>query len=144
MEMNQLFSICSSFAMVGWALLIFAPRWRWTGRLVLSGFWSVLLSVVYLVLIVRFMPGADGGFGSIAEVRAFFGRDALLTAGWVHYLAFDLLVGALETRHARETNMPHVLLVPILVLTFLLGPIGLILFFGLKSARERKVAAVLP
>ncbi len=143
MTMGQLFSICSGFAVVGWLLLLFLPRWRWTERLVLSGWWSLLLSMVYLFMIVRFMPGSKGGFGSIAEVRALFGQDALLLAGWVHYLAFDLLVGVLEVRQAKESGIPHLLVIPALIFTFLLGPIGLILFFIIKAVRERKLAGVI-
>jgi hypothetical protein len=144
MTMDQLFSSCSSFAVVGWLLLLFLPRWRWTERLVVSGGWSLALSVVYLFLIVRFMPGAAGGFGSIAEVRMFFGQDALLVAGWVHYLAFDLLVGAFEVKQAKEHGIPHLLVIPALILTFLLGPIGLLFFFVVKFVRLKKLAGVLP
>jgi hypothetical protein len=142
--MNLLFSISSGFAFAGWLLLLFLPRWRWTERLVLSGFWSLVLSALYLFLVVRFMPGAQGGFGSIAEVRALFGADALLLAGWVHYLAFDLLVGALEVRQAKESAIPHLLIVPALLLTFFLGPVGLLLFFLIKSVRQRRIAKVIP
>lgn len=140
--MERLFDLCSTFAMVGWLLLIFAPRWRGTRALVLSGVWSLVLSVMYVVLVARFMPGAPGGFGSIAEVRTFFSNDALLLAGWVHYLAFDLLAGALEVRQAQASGIHHLLLVPVLLLTFFLGPVGLVLFFVIKSVRQRKVAEV--
>lgn len=142
MSLSQLFSLSNSFAIIGWLLLVITPRSRWTARLVLSGFWSILLSVVYLVLVVRFMPGADGGFGSIREVRSLFSSDALLLAGWVHYLAFDLYVGALETRQAQIDGMPHLVLVPVLVATFFLGPVGLLMFFVVKSFRQRSIAEV--
>jgi hypothetical protein len=88
------------------------------------------------------MPGAGGGFGSIAEVRALFAQDALLLAGWVHYLAFDLLIGALEVKQAKQIGIPHVLIVPALILTFLLGPAGLVLFFIIKAVRLKKLPAV--
>ena len=140
MTMEQLFSTASTFAVIGWALLIFLPRWRWTERLVISGYWSLALCLVYLVLIVLFMPGAEGGFGSLAEVRTFFTVDALLLAGWVHYLAFDLFVGAIEVRQAKAAAIRHLLVVPALVLTFLLGPIGLLVFFVVKSIRQRSLA----
>ena len=140
--MAQLFSVCSTFAVVGWLLLLVAPRWRWTERLVVSGAWSLLLSVVYFVLIAVHFPGSKGGFGSIAEVRQLFSIDALLLAGWVHYLAFDLLVGALEVRQAKTHGIPHLLVIPALVLTFLFGPIGLLLFFAIKSVRQRRLAEV--
>ncbi len=142
--MPQLFSWCNLFALVGWLLLIVAPRWRWTERLVVSGLWSVLLSVVYLLLMARYLPGAEGGFGSIADVRQLFTVDALLLAGWVHYLAFDLFLGAVEVRQAKPLGIPHLVIVPILVLTFLLGPIGLLLFFIVKSVRQRRLAEVVP
>jgi hypothetical protein len=141
MTLDRLFSICSGVATVGWLLLVLAPRWRWTDRLVLRGWWSLFLSAIYLLLIVRFMPGAAGGFGSIAEVRALFGSDALLVAGWVHYLAFDLLVGAFEIRQSQTIGIPHLMVVPALILTFLFGPIGLLLFAVIKGLRTRKPAA---
>lgn len=142
--MAQLFSVCSTFAMLGWLLLVVAPRWRWTERLVVSGAWSLLLSLIYLVLIAIHFPGSEGGFGSLAEVRQLFTVDALLLAGWVHYLAFDLLVGALEVRQAKEFGLPHLLLVPVLLLTFFLGPIGLLGFFTIKSIYRRRLAEVVP
>lgn len=142
--MDQLFSLCSGFALAGWVLLLILPKWRWTDRLILSGLWSLALSVVYLILVLLFMRRAEGGFGSIAEVRTLFSTDALLLAGWVHYLAFDLLVGAFIVRHARESDIPHLLLVPVLVLTFLLGPAGLVCFFIVRSIRSRRVAEVIP
>jgi hypothetical protein len=143
MSMPALFSSCNLFAMAGWALLVLAPRWRWTERLVLSGAWSLALSAVYLALVAAYMPGAAGGFGSLAEVKALFAHDGLLLAGWVHYLAFDLLVGALVVRRAREEGLPHLAVVPILVFTFLLGPVGLLLFAAALSVRARRAAPVL-
>ncbi|MDT9071476.1 abscisic acid-deficient protein Aba4 family protein, partial [Escherichia coli] len=63
-----------------------------------------------------------GGFGSIAEVRQLFANDASLTAGWIHYLAFDLMVGTLIARDAVRAGVPAVFTLPALVLTFLFGP----------------------
>jgi hypothetical protein len=142
--MDQLFSSANLIATIGWILLIVAPRWRWTERLVLSGFWSLALAALYLALIVRFFPESEGGFGSIAQVRMLFSQDGPLLAGWVHYLAFDLLVGAFEVKQARAAGIHHAFMVPILVLTFMLGPIGLFAFFVVKSAYERRPARVIP
>jgi hypothetical protein len=140
--MDQLFGLGNMFAIVGWLLLIAAPRWRWTERLVLSGLWSVMLAVVYTALIALYMPQAEGGFSSIAEVRQLFVSDAILTAGWVHYLAFDLYVGAMLIRQAHADKLPHLAMIPILIATFLLGPIGLLTFFVVKTIRQRKLAEV--
>jgi len=54
MNAETIFSIANLVALVGWLLLIFAPRWKWTQKIVVSGAVSLLLSVAYLVLIVLF------------------------------------------------------------------------------------------
>jgi hypothetical protein len=140
--MEPVFGLANMFALAGWLLLISAPRWRWTHRLVLSGWWSVALAVVYTVLVARFFPQAEGGFGSIVEVRQLFASDALLTAGWVHYLAFDLYVGALQVKQAQRDQLSHLVLIPILIATFLLGPMGLLAFFVVQSIRRAQAAEV--
>ena len=140
--MDQIFALGNLVAVVGWLLLVLAPRWRWTDRLVLSGLWSVALAVVYTVLILLNLPGAEGSFGSIAGVRQLFAHDALLTAGWVHYLAFDLYVGALEVRQAQASGISHLVMIPILVATFMLGPIGLLAFFVVQSIQQRRMVRV--
>jgi hypothetical protein len=141
-RMNELFLLCNGFAIVGWILLAAAPRWHWTNRLVVSGVWSVALAVVYTALVASALPGAEGSFDSIAGVRALFGNDALLTAGWVHYLAFDLMVGALEVRIANRDGIPHIIVIPILFMTLMLGPIGLLAFFATKSIRDGRITDV--
>lgn len=140
---QTLFTVCNVFALIGWILLIVAPRWRGTDRLVLSGFWSLMLSVGYLVLLLIYFPGAEGGFDSISAVATLFRNEWLLLAGWVHYAAFDLLVGALEVKQGRAAGISHMLLVPVLIVTLVFGPVGLLLFFIVKSARLRRIAEVM-
>jgi hypothetical protein len=70
-----------------------------------------------------------------------FTEPALLLAGWVHYLAFDLFVGAWELRDAQQRGVPHAAVIPCLVVTFMLGPIGLLAYFGLRAVagKEQRV-----
>ena len=76
----------------------------------------------------------QGGFGSIAQVRALFDVPGALVAGWAHYLAFDLFVGSWIAERAAARQMPHALLVPVLLLTFMFGPAGLLAFVLLKPS----------
>ena len=94
-----------------------------------------LLAVAYAGLIGAYFAAAEGGFSSLEAVRSLFDSDALLLAGWLHYLAFDLLVGAWQVRTARAEGIPHLLVVPCLVLTFMLGPVGFLLFLIIRFAR---------
>ncbi len=132
-----LFALANPLALLGWALLVLAPRWRGTRAAVLSGALPLLLAAAYAVLIAahyRGPHGGEGGFGSLAAVAALFRDPWALLAGWVHYLCFDLAVGAWETRDAHRGGVPHGALVPCLVLTFLLGPLGLLLYGGVRRA----------
>ncbi len=132
-----LFSLANPLALFAWALLVLAPRWRVTRRLVLSGAWSLGLAVAYATLIGTHYLGAhgsEGGFNSLAQVATLFRDPWALLAGWMHYLCFDLFTGAWEARDAQRRGVPHWALVPALLLTFLLGPVGLLVYFGVRRA----------
>lgn len=142
-EPSQVFAFANGLALLAWVALIaalFAAPVRervWTGTAVLI---PVLLSLAYIALIVDgFGEAEGGGFGSIAEVRALFASDAALTAGWLHYLAFDLLIGAWILRANEVEGLPFALLLPILALIFLFGPVGYLLFQSLRLARSHKL-----
>jgi hypothetical protein len=133
MSFAQLFSVASTAAMLGWASLILLPRYS----IVTEGLRYGLigsLSALYAVLIMLFFFGIEGGgFGSIGEVRALFLSDAGLLAGWVHYLAFDLFVGLWIASEADRTGMSRILQAPILVATFMFGPIGLLIYLVCRA-----------
>ena len=88
---------------------------------------TVVLSIPYTVLIVFFFRAAPGGFDTLANVQALFTSPWAALAGWVHYLAFDLFIGALIARRVMERGIPRLVLVVLLPATFLFGPIGLLL-----------------
>lgn len=129
---ETIFRVVNSVSLVGWVLLIFRPRWQWTARLVHSGIVPGLLAIAYTVLIVSTFGQAEGGFGSLAELMKLFRSDWAVLTGWIHYLAFDLFIGAWESRDSRAVGITHWKVVPALLLTFLLGPIGLLAYYLLR------------
>jgi hypothetical protein len=80
---------------------------------------------------------SSGGFATLADVASLFSNRWLLLAGWIHYLAFDLLIGHWEVRDAQSRNIPHLLVVPSLALTFLFGPAGWLFYLVLRAVRSR-------
>lgn len=134
MNPETIFSFANLMAIVGWILLVFAPRWTGTRRIVLSGTIPLLLSMSYLILIVLFFGRADGGFGSLTDVMKLFTNQWAMLAGWIHYLAFDLFVGSWEVKDAEERGISHWFVAPCLILTFLLGPIGFLLYYAIRLA----------
>jgi ABA DEFICIENT 4-like len=131
MTPEQLFSIVNLVTLAAWLLLVLLPRVRWTSTvvpLVLPSF----LAVVYVGLLAAALPWGKGGFSSLAAVKTLFANPWALLAGWVHYLAFDLFIGGWEVRDAQARGIPHLLVVPALLLTFLFGPAGLILYLTIR------------
>ncbi|MGK7869657.1 ABA4-like family protein [Falsiroseomonas sp. E2-1-a20] len=135
MPLEALFSAAGALAMAGWLALLVVPRRRWAnwwvGGLAVPG----ALSVLYVALLAIHAPGASGGFGSLAEVAELFATPGLLLAGWIHYLAFDLFIGAWICRRGAAEGVNPWLVRLCLPPTFLAGPAGLLLFLGLRAFR---------
>jgi len=136
-----LFSLVSTSVLPAWALLILTPRWSVTEKLVHSMLWPVAIGALYvwsLILAIGFGMGSEGtNFTTIEGVRAIFASDIGVVTGWAHFLVFDLFVGAWEARDARRRGFHHGLLIPCLLLTFMLGPVGLMLYLLLRVATKK-------
>ena len=135
MTPNQTFDILNLIALVAWVLLLLSPRLpRWSST-VTGGIVPSVLAAVYTAIVVATWVGSEGGFSSLADVATLFSNPWILLAGWTHYLAFDLLVGNWEMRDARTRGIPYMLVLPCLVLTFLFGPAGWLLYGIVRSSR---------
>lgn len=138
MAPDTVFALANGLALLCWLALIASPPsapwtrrvWFVTGRVV-----PLLLSAGYLLMFALHWRG-QGGFGSPAEVRALFDVPGVLVAGWMHYLAFDLFVGVWIAARGAQIGLPHWATVPMLLLTFMLGPIGLLSFMTVRALRR--------
>jgi hypothetical protein len=126
MTAENLFSVANLVALIGWLTLVAGIalnnpllRDRIAGLYIPLG-----LAVTYIVLIAIFWWSAEGGFGSLPDVQKLFTSPWIALAGWVHYLAYDLFIGALLARRIMERKLSRLYLVPILPLAFLFGPVG--------------------
>ena len=124
--------------MSGWLLLIFFPRQK-LARLLSGIALPLVLAILYLYLIATNLSGAEGGFGSLGDVATLFQKRELLLAGWIHYLAFDLFIGAWEVGDAQRNQIPHLVVIPCLLMTFMLGPIGLLFYFAIRTAKTKRL-----
>ena len=145
MAWETLFGIANIWAMIWWAGLILAPRWP----ALLSGALFAgtgLLCLAYTVLLGLIVSGsvdpigASGGadFTTIAGVQAIFASQGGAVVGWIHYLAFDLFVGVWIARDADAKKFSRLLQAPILLATFLAGPLGLLVWLAIRERRARQ------
>jgi Domain of unknown function (DUF4281) len=129
----QLFQAANLLALTGWLVLVVNTFMRkdaslWPARIV-----PLVLAAGYLFTVAPLLPGSQVDFSSMAGVQALFANPWWVLAGWVHYLAFDLFIGSWQVNQARVLAMPRVVLLLCLGLTFMFGPVGLLLFFIAKQ-----------
>lgn len=125
MNHDLIFSITNTTALLAWIVLILFGNSIPAHRLIHSGAIPALFSVIYVFFAAQgIYTRAPGGFDSLQSVAQLFQSRDWLLAGWIHYLAFDLWVGAWIARDARKNGYSPFLISPLLILTFLLGPVG--------------------
>ena len=141
MTVELMFSIANLLSVLCWILLAVLPNRRWVTEVVTGKAAPALFAVAYIAIVVAVFPRADGSFSTLAGVMQLFANPWLLLAGWLHYLAFDLLIGTWEARDSVGRGVPRWLLVPCLFLTLMFGPAGWLAYgavrmgYGPLSAR---------
>jgi hypothetical protein len=124
MTPELVFTLSNGLAVVAWILLAALPGQRWVTDIVAGRLVPGFFAVAYIAIVVTVWPQSQGSFSTLAGVSTLFDHPWLLMAGWLHYLAFDMLTGVWEVRDARERGVPHLLVVPCLFLTLMFGPAG--------------------
>jgi hypothetical protein len=138
------FNAVNLLALIAWAALILLPRWP----ALLSGVLYLgvgLLCLIYagglIGVVSGVIPNPDGGgadFSTIAGVRSIFASDAGVTIGWTHYLAFDLFVGLWIARDADAKGISRLIQAPVLLATFIAGPLGLGIWLLAREPAARR------
>lgn len=144
MTADFLFSLANPTALLGWIILGVGIVWNkpFLRDEIAGRVWPLGLSVLYTILIGAFFLKAEGGFDTLANVQKLFTFPWAALAGWVHYLAFDLFIGAVISRDIIKLGISRLFLVVLLPLTFMFGPIGYVGFVIVRTALAKKEIAV--
>jgi hypothetical protein len=135
-----LFTLVHVVAFVGWALLLLGPRGPRTAAIILY-FCVGLLCLAYAIMFASQLREIAGGdFLSIQGIRRLFASEAGIVIGWTHYLAFDLFIGQWIAKDADHKGFSRVTQAPILSLTLLAGPMGLLIWLLIRERRARAPA----
>lgn len=136
--MDWVFIAANAVVFPAWLLLILQPRNPWTATLVHAAFAPLILGALYITgLMIAILTDAmaDGaGFLTLDAVMALFDSRLVALNGWIHYLAFDLFVGAWIARDAMRIGATYIVTALCLVATFLLGPLGLTIYLAYRWA----------
>ncbi|WP_298321137.1 ABA4-like family protein [uncultured Aquimarina sp.] len=139
MTPTDVFSFANMIAMPMWILMVLLPKWKVTRFLIDFKIVPLLLSIVYAIYIFLAMQiGGGMDFGSLSSVMELFTEENAVLAGWVHYLAFDLMVGMWILDQNKKLGIHQLLIAPCLFATFMLGPIGFLLFIIIRTIKLKK------
>jgi hypothetical protein len=132
---GALFGLTFAVAAPFWALMILLPGWSWTRRIIGSPLIVLPVLVIYAVLVI---PALGEVLPAVASPTLDGMRDLLGTAGgaaaaWAHMIAFDLFVGRWSWLDGRDRGVPALVMAPVLVLTILLGPLGLAAYLLVRT-----------
>jgi hypothetical protein len=145
---QSVFAITNAIALIGWVLLLFGPRRPLTHSLVLYAAIGALC-LVYAVLLLLLLGGAVDPARASADaapppldysvrgLRQMFASDGAITVGWTHYLALDLFTGLWIARDADGKGVGRILQGPVLLATYIAGPIGLLFWLALRAPLAR-------
>jgi hypothetical protein len=135
-QLETVYSLSGATAMVGWLALAAAPLARMRLVIVARAV-AAILCAAYIVQMLTITQPTGGNFSTLAGVTQLFTKPGNVMMGWTHYLAFDLFIGSWEIEDAPTRGVPHWLMIPILALTFFLGPIGLLTYLIIRVAKAR-------
>ncbi len=135
------FSLANAVALIGWIILAFAPLRR-SLAIAAARTIGVALAVAYSALLIRAITGGgfEGDLTTLAGLTEGFSRPEAVLVGWVHYLAFDLWVGAWAVEDAGRRGLPHWVVLPCLFFILMAGPFGLLLYLAVRTALSRRTA----
>ena len=146
MSWDNIFLLANYWAIAGWIALAFLPRGPKTLAAILYA-GVFLLCLAYTVLIVGFLTGGidSGGssgadFTTLKGVMKLFDSPGGATLGWTHYLAFDLFTGMWIARDADNKGFGRIVQLPLLFLTLMAGPVGLLSWLIVRERRARAKA----
>jgi hypothetical protein len=151
MDFATLFSAGNYVALTGWLAMLVGlfvrpargPAFLYSGLIL-----PALLAIAYAAMIGKLMFGGGSGppidFSSLSGVQALLGTDGGATAGWYHYLAFDMIIGTWVARDGLARGLWAIALVPILALVLMFGPIGFLAYLIVWALFLRDGPGTLP
>ena len=138
MTASIVFQIVNTIVLPAWLILIFFPGKSWRNPVIYA--FSMLMALVYIIYVIKGLGDLDMQSFKLEGVKSMFTSGEAVLTGWVHFLVFDLLIGNFILNQSRKNEIPHLLVVPCLLLCFMFGPAGYLLYSIIKLARTKRLA----
>ena len=138
--------IYSSFGVIPfWLLLIIIPNSKVTQIFVNSIILPIILSTAYIhvlyqsILLGESFSGILKIYLSIDNLYTIFATESFLLFFWIHFLALNLFLGSWVSRDSVKYNIPRKIIFIPLILIYLTGPVGLVLYWLFRVFYSKKL-----
>lgn len=142
MSPETIFHLSNSIALLGWILLIvISPFWLSFDK-PLIGIVIALFALTYFWLLAQNFRFSDmEKFNTLDGVMELFTSKIAVTTAWLHFLAFDLLAGIWIKKNAMQHGIKHWILLPCFFFTFMIGPVGVLLYLIIRTIHTKQYFA---
>lgn len=140
---DTFFRVTNTIALLAWIALILFPGRRGVSHVLCGIAVPAVLACGYAAVIgwkLAENGPPPGDLSTLGGLKAMFADDWVFAAAWAHYLVFDMVVGAWIARDSIRLGIPWPLRSLVLMLTFLLGPVGFLLHVMTRLALRLAVA----
>ena len=129
-----------------WFILIVFPQSHLSRIFVTSIFPFFILSGVYIfVLYKSYLIGYDfdGNFSlylGLSELSRLFEDHLYIMIFWTHFIAINLFIGGWIVKDSQKFSINKVLMAVPLIMTYLIGPIGLFLYWIIRIFYAKRIS----
>ena len=129
-----------------WFILIIFPQSHLSRIFVTSIFPFFILSGVYIFILYKsYLTGYDfdGNFNlylGLSELSRLFEDHLYIMIFWTHFIAINLFIGGWITKDSQKFSINKVLLAIPLIITYLIGPIGLFLYWIIRIFYAKRIS----
>ena len=121
-----------------WLILIFFPNSNLARYFVTSIFPILILSGAYVFILYKSYLNSydfDNNFSlylSIDHLSDLFTDKSYLMMFWIHFISINLFTGGWIVRDSQKLSINKILISIPLIITYLIGPIGLFLYWLIR------------
>ena len=129
-----------------WFILIVFPQSHLSRIFVTSIFPFSILSGVYIFILYKsYLIGYDfdGNFSlylGLSELSRLFEDHLYIMIFWTHFIAINLFIGGWIVKDSQKFSINKVLMAVPLIVTYLIGPIGLLLYWIIRIFYAKRIS----
>ena len=135
MNLEALFWISTLTTAPLWFLMIWLPHWSWTKRIAGSPLIFLPIALLYTINLIPIFDTVIAAFlnPSLTNLATSISQPANALGTWQHLLAFDLVAGYWIYHDGYKRGINRWLMTVSLLLTYLLGPLGMVVYIAART-----------